>query len=170
MKSFSIWPFISGFISLKCFQSLYVWSIFQYFVPCSEQYPMARIYHVSSICQLWVFWLLWIMLLWTFTGSRLCAYMFSFPLSRVWGVELLGPIFWVDSGSWWWTGKPGVLQFMGSQSRTRLSYWTELMASLYLAFWGTSKQLYHLTFLSTAYCSWGSPGKIVMLKILQARC
>ena len=22
---------------------------------------------------------------------------------------------WVDSGSWWWTGKPGVLQFMGSQ-------------------------------------------------------
>ena len=22
---------------------------------------------------------------------------------------------WVDSGSWWWTGKPGVLWFMGSQ-------------------------------------------------------
>ena len=22
---------------------------------------------------------------------------------------------WVDSGCWWWTGKPGVLQFMGSQ-------------------------------------------------------
>ena len=22
---------------------------------------------------------------------------------------------WVDSGSWWWTGKPGVLQFMGLQ-------------------------------------------------------
>ena len=22
---------------------------------------------------------------------------------------------WVDSGSWWWTGRPGVLQFMGSQ-------------------------------------------------------
>ena len=22
---------------------------------------------------------------------------------------------WVSSGSWWWTGKPGVLQFMGSQ-------------------------------------------------------
>ena len=32
---------------------------------------------------------------------------------------------WVDSGSWWWTGRPGVLQFMGSQSRTRLSDWTE---------------------------------------------
>jgi len=22
---------------------------------------------------------------------------------------------WVNSGSWWWTGRPGVLQFMGSQ-------------------------------------------------------
>ena len=33
---------------------------------------------------------------------------------------------WAGSGSWWWTGKPGVLQSMGSQSRTRLSDWTEL--------------------------------------------
>ena len=33
---------------------------------------------------------------------------------------------WVDSGSWWWTAKPGVLRFMGSQSRTWLSNWTEL--------------------------------------------
>ena len=33
---------------------------------------------------------------------------------------------WVDSGSWWWTGRPGMLWFMGSQSQTRLSDWTEL--------------------------------------------
>ena len=33
---------------------------------------------------------------------------------------------WVNSGSWWWTGRPGVLWFMGSQSRTQLSDWTEL--------------------------------------------
>ena len=35
---------------------------------------------------------------------------------------------WVcaDSGSWWWTGRPGVLWFIGSQSRTWLSDWTEL--------------------------------------------
>ena len=37
---------------------------------------------------------------------------------------------WVDSGSWWWTGRPGVLQFMGSQRvghdwATELN-WTEL--------------------------------------------
>ena len=31
---------------------------------------------------------------------------------------------WVNSGSWWWTGRPGVLQSMGSQSRTWLSNWT----------------------------------------------
>ena len=38
---------------------------------------------------------------------------------------------WVNSGSWWWTGRPGVLRFMGSQ---RVGYnwatepnWTELI-------------------------------------------
>ena len=34
---------------------------------------------------------------------------------------------WVNSGSWWWTGRPGVLRFMGSQSRTRLSDWSDLI-------------------------------------------
>ena len=33
---------------------------------------------------------------------------------------------WVNSGSWWWTGRPGLLQSMGSQSQTWLSDWTEL--------------------------------------------
>ena len=32
---------------------------------------------------------------------------------------------WVCSGSWWWTGKPGVLQSMGSQ-RVRHNWVTEL--------------------------------------------
>ena len=32
---------------------------------------------------------------------------------------------WVNSGSWWWTGRPGVLQFMGSQ-RVRHDWLTEL--------------------------------------------
>ena len=34
---------------------------------------------------------------------------------------------WVNSRSWWWTGNPGVLQSMGSQSRTKLNHWTELI-------------------------------------------
>ena len=32
---------------------------------------------------------------------------------------------WASSGSWWWTGKPGVLQSMGSQ-RVRYGWATEL--------------------------------------------
>ena len=34
---------------------------------------------------------------------------------------------WVNFGSLWWTGKPGLLQSMGSQSGTLLSDWTELL-------------------------------------------
>ena len=32
---------------------------------------------------------------------------------------------WITSGSWWWTGRPGVLQFMGSQ-RVRYNWATKL--------------------------------------------
>ena len=38
---------------------------------------------------------------------------------RGWDGWMASPIWWtwiwVSSGSWWWTGRPGVLQFMGSQ-------------------------------------------------------
>ena len=34
---------------------------------------------------------------------------------------------WVNCGSWWWTERPGMLQSMGLQSRTRLSNWTALI-------------------------------------------
>ena len=42
---------------------------------------------------------------------------------------------WIDSGSWWWTGRPGILQFMGLQRVghdwvTELN-WTELKAFNY---------------------------------------
>ena len=44
-----------------------------------------------------------------------------------WTASLTGWMWvWVNSGSWWWTGRPGVLRFMGSQSRTWLSNWTEM--------------------------------------------
>ena len=34
---------------------------------------------------------------------------------------------WVNSRSWWWTGRPGFLQSIGSQKcRTWLSDWTEI--------------------------------------------
>ena len=33
---------------------------------------------------------------------------------------------WATSESWWWTGKPGMLQSMGLQRWTQLNDWTEL--------------------------------------------
>ena len=49
------------------------------------------------------------------------------PTQRTW--------VWVDSGSWWWTGRPGMLQFMGSQRvghdwATELN-WTEELYIFY---------------------------------------
>ena len=56
---------------------------------------------------------------------------------RGWGSWMASPTqwtwVWVNSGSWWWTGKPCVLQSMGSQSWTRLSDLDELN-------WKTSKR------------------------------
>ena len=37
---------------------------------------------------------------------------------------------WVNSGSWWWTGRPGMLRFMGSQ-RVGYDWATELNWKLY---------------------------------------
>ena len=38
---------------------------------------------------------------------------------RGWDGWMASPIWWtwvwIDSGSWWWTGRPGMLWFMGSQ-------------------------------------------------------
>ena len=37
---------------------------------------------------------------------------------------------WADTGRWWRTGKPGMLQSMGLQSQTWLSDWTATTVSL----------------------------------------
>ena len=43
---------------------------------------------------------------------------------------------WANSGSWWWTGRPGVLRFMGSQrvghdwTTERLSNWTDWLTDV----------------------------------------
>ena len=59
---------------------------------------------------------------------------------RGWGGWMASPTrwtwVWVNSGSWWWTGRPGVLQFMGSQRvghnwATELN-WTEPILGFYL--------------------------------------
>ena len=49
--------------------------------------------------------------------------------NRGWDGRMVSPTqwtwVWVDSGSWWWTGRPGVLRFMGSQ-RVGRDWATEL--------------------------------------------
>ena len=55
---------------------------------------------------------------------------------------------WVNSRSWWWTGRPGVLRFMGSQ-RVRLNWATDWMEP-----WLTDSEVtgsYHIT-LSILRC------------------
>ena len=45
---------------------------------------------------------------------------------------------WVNSRSWWWTGRPGVLLFMGSR-RVRLNWtelnWTEMIGIYHYKLW-----------------------------------
>ena len=59
---------------------------------------------------------------------------------------------WVNSGSWWWTGRPGVLQFMGSQRVghdwvTELN-WTDLN-------WRDRSKIIYNVFFSFAFpCIW----------------
>ena len=58
-------------------------------------------------------------------------------MTRGWDGLIASPTWWTwvwaSSGSWWWTGKPGVLQSMGSQrlsnwhdAKTQLSNWNDL--------------------------------------------
>ena len=45
---------------------------------------------------------------------------------------------WISSGSWWQTGRPGVLQFMVTNGRTQLSDWTELNWTFFWDYFPTS--------------------------------
>ena len=93
--------------------------------------------------QSWVFWKDWC---WSWNSNTLATWCKELThLKRHWCWERLraggeghdrgwdgwmaSPIqwtwVWVNSGSWWWTGRPGVLQFMGLQ-RVRLYWATEL--------------------------------------------
>ena len=53
-----------------------------------------------------------------------------------WHHWLDGHEFGVNSGSWWWTGRPGIRWFMGSQ-RVRHDWATELTDWLTLVYYGT---------------------------------
>ena len=48
----------------------------------------------------------------------ICLFL-TFPIHRGWDDWMASPTrwtwVWVNSKSWWWTGRPGMLRFMGSQ-------------------------------------------------------
>ena len=77
---------------------------------------------------------------------------------------------WVDSGSWWWTGRPGVLPFMGLQrvdmterlNWTELNWWDWMPWSSFFECWVLS-QLFHSPF------SPSSRGSLVLLCFLPLR-
>ena len=66
---------------------------------------------------------------------------------------------WASSGSWWWTGKPGVLQSMGSQ-RVGQDWATELNWSCFLVAKSYLTLLWpHRLKSIRLLCPWDSPGK-----------
>ena len=100
-----------------------------------ELYTSSNIYHLKDWC-------------WSWNSNTLATWCVELThWKRLWGWERLKVAgegddrgwdgwmaspsqwtwVWVNSRSWWWTGRPGVLQSMGTKSQTWLSNWTELI-------------------------------------------
>ena len=84
---------------------------------------------------------------------------------RAWDGWMVSPTqwtwVWVDSGSWWWTGRPGVLQFMGSQ-RVGHDWATELNwpdTSTILLLIGSPNMYCIATAYPALCCCWRFRGK-----------
>ena len=77
---------------------------------------------------------------------------------------------WARSGSWWWTGKPGVLLSMGSQ-RVRPDWATELnwtdAVSVLIITWIIHE---HLKWVTCYACNGGRASKKRILVILNCAC
>ena len=80
---------------------------------------------------------------------------------------------WVNSGSWWWTGRPGVLQFMGSQRvghdwATELNWTEELywQFSIHLLF----VSLFLILVLLSPVLFWCSHSILYLLKDIKSIC
>ena len=79
---------------------------------------------VLTFEKYWLFFLIFICLF--FWLPRVLAA----SLLRGWDGWMASPTWWTwiwaNFRSWWWTGKPGMLQSKGSESQMWLSEWTEL--------------------------------------------
>ena len=79
-----------------------------------------------------------------------------------WRHWLNGHEFWVSSWSWWWTGKPGVLHSMGSESdvATERLNWAEVL-SLWILKGSFHYRLYE-TFGTCQKSVWIAPDSLVV--------
>ena len=66
---------------------------------------------------------------------------------------------WVNSGRWWWTGRPGVLLFMGSH-RVRHD-WSDLAAAAAVFFTVQLSHPYMTTGKTIALTRWNLVGKVM---------
>ena len=81
--------------------------------------------------------------------------------NRGWDGWMASPTRWAwvwVNGSWWWTGRPGVLRFMGSQRvgcdwATELTDWTEVWVYIMLARTLMSYLISHLILSTILSCS-----------------
>ena len=89
--SYTAYLFAPGF-----FRLWFIWT-FWYTDLSFAQCNLPISFHVLNLFI--YFWLCWV----SIAMHRLSL----FAASQTW--------VWVNSGSWWWTGRPGVLRFMGSQ-------------------------------------------------------
>jgi len=72
---------------------------------------------------------------------------------------------WVDSGSWWWTGRPGMLRFMGSQ-RVGHDWVTELNWTLFSSIMPTwICTLVLIVFVNNLNIFWYSVSRVIWLII-----
>ena len=78
---------------------------------------------------------------------------------------------WVTSRTWWWTGRPGMLQSMG-KSQTHPSNWTEAMGpdAMILVFWMLSFKpafsLSSFTFIKKLFSS----SSLSALRVVSSAC
>ena len=81
--------------------------------------------------------------------------------NRGWDGWMASPVqwtwVWINSGSWWWTGRPGVLQSMGSQ-RVRHDWATELnwLSACYIPYTVIGSKITTVNKTLVSSCSYSS--------------
>ena len=132
--------FIPGFLRITILSSIVAVSIY---IPTSSAVKFPFLHTLSSTCHLWIFFFLnFIMVIlssvrWYLivvfdlhsSNNEWCWASLHVFISHLTEDKMATPTqwtwVWASSGSWRWTGKPGVLQSMGSQ-RVRHDWVTEL--------------------------------------------